>query len=67
MAAEEQHRDDIALGAYYALFKVVSVADLADSDRAVDWARSALDDKTLLRGYVDRTAEKAATGITRLG
>jgi hypothetical protein len=67
MTAEEQSRDDIAMGVYYALFKVVSVADLAGSDRAVDWARNALEDKMLLRGFVDRTAERTATGVSRLG
>jgi hypothetical protein len=66
MTAEEQSRDDIAVGIYYALFKVVSVADLEDSDRAVEWARSALEDKSLLRAFVDRTAQRAATGVTRL-
>ena len=65
MTAEEERHDEIALGVYYALFKVVAVADLADAERGIEWARTALEDKNLLRGFVERTAEKAATGVVR--
>lgn len=58
--ARELH-DDMELGAYYALFKVVSVADLADAERAVEWARLAVEDKQLLQGFVELTRDKAGT------
>jgi hypothetical protein len=51
-------RDEIGQGAYYALFKVVSIADLYGDDRAVEWARSAVDDDHLLRSFAEMTAER---------
>ena len=54
-------RDEMEQGAFYALFKVVSVADLADPERAVEWARLAIEDPQLLQGFVERTRDKAGT------
>ena len=55
-----ERRDDIAQGAYFALFKVASIADLYGDERAVEWARSATDDEQLLRSFAEATAERSA-------
>lgn len=60
MAATEHPRDEIALGAYYALFKVVSIADLEDDGRAIEWARSALDEDQLLSAFADTIRRREA-------
>ena len=46
------------MGAYYALFKVVSISDFADAERAVEWARSATEDPQLLRSFAETTRER---------
>jgi hypothetical protein len=51
-------REEIGQGAYYALFKVVSIADLYGDDRAIEWARSAVEDAQLLRSFAETTAER---------
>jgi hypothetical protein len=62
MTAQEEQLDQLASGAYYALFKVVSVADLAGATRAADWARAALEDEQLMRGFVQGIAEHTPVG-----
>ncbi len=57
MARADELRDEIAQGAYYALFKVVSVSDFAGSEKAIEWARSAIDDEQLLRSFAEATRE----------
>jgi hypothetical protein len=42
---------------FYALFRVVEVAEYAGSDEAVKWARDALGDSQLLHGFVERVRE----------
>ncbi len=50
--------ESVSRGVHAALFKVVSVADLADCERAVEWARTAVEDKQLLQGFVETTRDK---------
>ena len=42
---------------FYALFRVAELAEYAGSDKAVEWARGALDDRQLLHGFVERVRE----------
>jgi hypothetical protein len=63
----QEPRGEIGQGAYYALFKVVSIADLYGDDRAVEWARSAVDDEQLMRSFAETTAERVAAEGTREG
>jgi hypothetical protein len=57
MTIEPHEQDPLAAGIYYALFKVVSVSDLAGPEKAIEWAQSALDDEVLLRSFAARTRE----------
>ena len=61
MSLAKELRDEMEQGAFYALFKVVAVADLAGPERAVEWARTAIEDKKLLQGFVEVTRDKAGT------
>jgi hypothetical protein len=44
---------------YYALFRVVELAELEDSDAAVKWAEEALAWEELRAGLVERVKERA--------
>jgi len=48
MSDVREERDPATESIRAALFKVVSTADLTDAEQAVEWARAALDDETLL-------------------
>lgn len=48
MDASRAQRDPVTESVRAALFKVVSTADLTDSDQAVEWARAALENEALL-------------------
>lgn len=47
--------DPVADAVYYALFKVVSTADLSGDEKAVEWARRALESPDLVQGLADGT------------
>ena len=48
MSDVREERDPATESIRAALFKVVSTADLTDAEQAVEWARAALEDETLL-------------------
>jgi hypothetical protein len=50
---------------YYALFRVVEVAEYAGSNEAVEWARGAVEDCDLLDGFVERVREVPYEGTAR--
>lgn len=52
--------DPVAEGVYYALFKVVSTADLSGDEKAVEWARRAIETPELLRSLADGTRRASA-------
>jgi hypothetical protein len=45
---------------FYALFRIVELAEYAGPDKAIEWAQSALADRQLLRGFVERVRELPA-------
>jgi hypothetical protein len=50
--------DDLACDAvYYALFRVVEIAELHGPEKAVEWAQGALDESQLRDGLVNRVRE----------
>jgi hypothetical protein len=50
--------DDLACDAvYFALFRVVEIAELHGTDKAIEWAQSALDESQLRDGLVNRVRE----------
>jgi hypothetical protein len=50
--------DELAREAvYYALFRLVEIAELHGPETAVDWAQSALDEEQLRDGLVNRVRE----------
>ena len=49
MPPSRDERDSATESVRAALFKVVSTADLTDPEQAVEWARAALENETLLR------------------
>ena len=58
--------DPVAEAIFLALFKLTTVADLEGDERAVNWAREALDnralDNSLAEGVRRAVAERAETG-----
>lgn len=61
MQAARDERDAATESVKAALFKVVSTADLTDSEQAVEWARAALENDTLLESMA-AGARRAADG-----
>ena len=61
MSQSRDERDPATESVRAALFKVVSTADLTDSDQAVEWARAALENETLLAS-MGAGARRAAGG-----
>ena len=54
--------DELASDAvYYALFRVVEIAELHGPDTAIEWAQSALSDTQLRDGLVNRVREAKAS------
>ena len=50
--------DDLACDAvYYALFRVVEIAELHGEEKAVEWAQAALEEPQLRDGLVSRVRE----------
>jgi hypothetical protein len=45
---------------YFALFRVVELAELEDSEKAVEWAQNAVSSEDLRQGLVDRVSEVLA-------
>jgi hypothetical protein len=43
---------------YLALFRVVAIADLDSPERAVEWARTMLEDDQLLEAFVARASDE---------
>ena len=60
MHASRGARDPATESVRAALFKVVSTADLTDSDQAVEWARAALENETLLESLAAGARRAAA-------
>ena len=51
-------QDELAGDAvYFALFRVVEIAELHGAETAVEWAQSALDESQLRDGLVNRVRE----------
>ena len=48
---------------YFALFRVVEIAELRGAETAIEWAQSALDEEQLREGLVNRVRE-TRTGST---
>jgi len=61
MSDVREERDPATESIRAALFKVVSTADLTDAEQAVEWARAALEDETLLYS-LGAGARRAAGG-----
>ena len=61
MNAARDERDPAIESLRAALFKVVSTADLTDAAQAVEWARAALENETLLESMA-AGARRAAGG-----
>ncbi len=61
MPSPPSERDPATESVRAALFKVVSTADLTDAEQAVEWARAALENETLLRS-MGAGARRAAGG-----
>ena len=61
MQAARGERDAATESIRAALFKVVSTADLTDPSQAVEWARAALENETLLES-IAAGARRAASG-----
>jgi hypothetical protein len=50
--------DELATDAvYFALFRVVEIAELHGAETAIEWAQSALDEVQLREGLVNRVRE----------
>jgi hypothetical protein len=50
--------DELARDAvYFALFRVVEIAELHGAETAVEWAQSAIDEEQLRDGLVNRVRE----------
>jgi hypothetical protein len=45
---------------YFALFRVVELAELEDAEKAVEWAQTAVSSEDLRQGLVDRVSEVLA-------
>jgi hypothetical protein len=63
MATGTDLNDPVAEGVYFALFKVLSVADLAGDEKAIEWVRSAVENEALLRSLADGTRKAGAARI----
>ena len=61
MSDARDERDPATESIRAALFKVVSTADLTDAEQAVEWARAALENETLLYS-LGAGARRAAGG-----
>jgi hypothetical protein len=51
--------DVLEQAVFYALFKVVEVDELIGPDKAVEWARSVVDDDDLRRAFAREIRERA--------
>jgi len=43
----------VAEAVFYALFRVVEIVELSDSEKAVEWARGLVEDPVLRRAFGD--------------
>jgi hypothetical protein len=55
MAENGGARDPVVEGVYVALFRVTSIAELSGDKKAVEWARSTLENPELLRSLGEGT------------
>jgi hypothetical protein len=62
MTAHPAPDDEVAAGTFFALFKVISVADLAGTEKAVQWARDALESEAFLAAFAAATRRRAVLG-----
>ncbi len=53
-------QDLVAKGIFYALFRVVEIEELSGAERAVEWARSAVEDPELCEGLAVAVRERAS-------
>ena len=52
---------DVAVeSVFYALFRIVELAEYSGPETAIEWAQSALADRQLLHGFVERVRERPA-------
>ena len=52
---------DVAVeSVFYALFRIVELAEYSGPETAIEWAQSALTDRQLLHGFVDLVRERPA-------
>jgi hypothetical protein len=52
---------DVAVeSVFYALFRIVELAEYSGPERAIEWAQSALADRQLLHAFVQRVRELPA-------
>jgi hypothetical protein len=63
MATDARLNDPVAEGVYFALFKVLAVTDLAGDEKAIQWARDAIDNEPLLRSLAEGTRKAGAARI----
>ncbi len=56
MSPEELASDSV----YYALFRLVEIAELQDAEAAVEWAELALSSKDMRDGLVERVRDRGA-------
>ena len=62
MTADPAPDDEAAAATYFALFKVISVADLAGAEKAVQWARDALESDAFLAAFAAATRRRSVLG-----
>jgi hypothetical protein len=60
MSERTDDGDVVEQAVFYALFKVVEVDELMGPDKAVEWARSVVDDDDLRRAFAREIHERAA-------
>lgn len=54
-----QELDVVAEGVFYALFRVVEIEELSGPEKAVEWARSVVEDADLRLAFANRVREVA--------
>ncbi|MBA3262310.1 MAG: hypothetical protein H0T69_07575 [Thermoleophilaceae bacterium] len=52
-AGGDRERELVAEAVFYALFRVVEIEELADAEKAVEWAQGIVDDPTLRLAFGD--------------
>jgi hypothetical protein len=59
---------DVAVqSVFYALFRIVELAEYAGPETAIEWAQSVLGERRLLHGFVERVRELSAADAQERG